>query len=100
VCQHCGTLKNSRFAPDIGLDAQAHLFEGVAMERMRVKVESVSIQDSLAVAHVVVVSSRKITGRPVAKIAIEITLRVSGGEPETSVRNRARTVALDFLDVG
>jgi hypothetical protein len=69
------------------------------MERMRVKVDSVAVEDGLAVARVVALSARKVRGRPVARITLEVTLRVAEGEPKADLRRRARAAALDYLDV-
>jgi hypothetical protein len=69
------------------------------MERMWVRVESVKVEGGLGVARVVAFSARNVGARPVARITLEITLRVLEGEPEASLRRRARDVELDFLDV-
>jgi hypothetical protein len=69
------------------------------MERMRVKVDSVGAEDGLVVARVVSLSDRKIVGRPVARITLEVTLRVAEDESKVGLRRRARDKALEFLDV-
>jgi hypothetical protein len=48
---------------------------------------------------VAALSARKVRGKPIARIAMEVTLRVAEGEPMEDMRKRARAVALDFLDV-
>jgi hypothetical protein len=68
------------------------------MERMRLRVDSVRVEGDLGVARVVAFSARKVGARPVARITLEITLRVLEGEPDVSLWRRARDLALDFLD--
>ena len=68
------------------------------MERMAIKVASVKVRVGLVVARIVALSARKVGARPVARITLEITLRVLEGEPEVSLRRRATDAALDFLD--
>ena len=69
------------------------------MERMSVRVRSMRVAGNLAVARVVALSARQLDSRPVAKVTLQITLRALQGEPDVSLRRRAKDAALDFLDV-
>jgi hypothetical protein len=68
------------------------------MERMQVRVDSVRVEGDLRAARVVAVSARKVGARPVARITLEIALRVVEGEPEVSLRRRAKGLAFGLLD--
>jgi len=71
------------------------------MERMKIRLVSVTVcpEEGVAVARVQAVSARKVGGRPVAIIGLEVRLQVPAGEPPHITRQRARDAAVDFLDV-
>lgn len=71
------------------------------MERMKIRLISVTVRprEGLAVARAQAVSARKLRGKPVATIGLEVRLRVPAGEPLHITRQRARDAAVDFLDV-
>ena len=68
---------------------------------MRIRVMSVAMcpEDRVAVARVQAVSARKLRGRPVAIIEVEVRLQVPADESPHVTRRRAREAAVDFLDV-
>ena len=71
------------------------------MEALRVRVRSVKVfpKARLAVARVSATSAGKVGGRPVARIELNVAVRVGRGEPPARVRDRLRDEALVFLDV-
>jgi hypothetical protein len=69
------------------------------VERINLRIESVAVRESVAVARIVALSARRIHSRPAARMTIEVTLRAVEGEPEVELRRRARDTALEFLDI-
>jgi hypothetical protein len=71
------------------------------MEALRVRVKSVEVRPAqrLAVARVSATSTRKVRGRPVARIELAVAVEVERGEPAAHLRARLRDEALAFLDV-
>lgn len=71
------------------------------MAAMRVHVRSVQVLDreGLVLARVEAASERKVRGRPVARIELELTFRARLSEGAAAVRARARDAALRLLDV-
>lgn len=68
---------------------------------MRVCVRSVQMLESqgIGVARVTATSTRKVRGRPAARISLEVTFEAYPSEDAALVRDRARDTALCFLDV-
>jgi hypothetical protein len=71
------------------------------MERMRVQVRSVRAlpNERLGFARVSATSTRKVRGRPVARIELKVAVEVQRDEPDATLRSRVRDEALAFLDV-
>ena len=71
------------------------------MEPLHVRVRSVEVfpKARLAVARVEATSTRKVNGRPVARIDLRVAFRIARGGCEESLRLHALDEALAFLDV-
>jgi len=68
------------------------------MERMRITVESVTVEDDLALAKVMVRSRKVIRGRPSAVMEMTMAFESKGIEP-ARLKAASRNAALDYRNV-
>jgi hypothetical protein len=68
------------------------------MERMRITVGRITRYGAISVGEVLVVSTRTLSGKPVAELIMRVRIRSRIDENERCLRLRFREQALMFLD--